>query len=306
MNLDGFLLVDKSSGPTSHDIVDLFRRRSRIKKVGHTGTLDPLATGLLVLCVGRSTRLQSYLMKLEKDYEGTIQFGVATDTYDSAGRELGERKSIDLSQVDLEPHVATFRGEIDQIPPAYSAKKIDGVRAYELARKGEEVKIDPKRVTVYELEVTPVSAAGASFRMRCSAGTYVRSVAHDLGQLLGCGAHLKSLRRTKVGEFDIKDAIPSDRIREAEDDELFGEPHFRGMDKISLPLPDVMLDPSQEKRLASGQSVIVKPADGTILTSGALLALTNTRDELIGIGEVGEVLRDGGPTVILPKVVLRA
>src|SRR5688572_18545883 len=138
---DGVVLVDKKAGFTSHDVVERFRRRAKIKKVGHTGTLDPLATGLLVLCVGKATRLQAYLMGMEKTYEGTIQFGWATDSYDALGTPLGDPVERTVTEADLAPHLAQFTGEIDQMPPAFSAKKIDGVRAYELARKGEEVKL---------------------------------------------------------------------------------------------------------------------------------------------------------------------
>src|SRR6187549_2381500 len=137
---DGVVLVDKKTGITSHDVVETFRRRAKFKKVGHTGTLDPLATGLLVLCVGKATRLQAYLMGMEKTYEGVIQFGWATDSYDAAGEPAGDPVEVDVQHIDFEPHLAKFRGEIEQVPPAFSAKKIDGVRAYEMARKGQEVK----------------------------------------------------------------------------------------------------------------------------------------------------------------------
>ena len=179
---DGVVLVDKKSGITSHDVVERFRRRAKIKKVGHTGTLAPLATGLLVLCVGRATRLQNYLMGMEKTYEGTIQFGWATDSYDATGEPAGDPVEANIESVDLAPHVEKFRGEIEQMPPAFSAKKIEGVRAYELARKGEEVKLHPKRVTVYEFTIVAIEGSTARFRVRSSAGTYMRSLAHDLGQ----------------------------------------------------------------------------------------------------------------------------
>src|SRR5437763_10602841 len=147
---EGVLLVDKKVGVTSHDVVEKFRRHTKVKKAGHTGTLDPLATGLLVLCVGKATRLQAYLMGMEKTYEGTIQFGWATDSYDAEGTPLGPEREVSVENVDFEPLVAKFRGEIEQMPPAFSAKKIQGVRAYELARKGEEVVLTAKKVTIYE------------------------------------------------------------------------------------------------------------------------------------------------------------
>src|SRR5690242_13531215 len=145
---DGVLLVDKKTGITSHDVVERFRRRAKVKKAGHTGTLDPFATGLLVLCIGKATRLQAYLMGMEKTYEGTIQFGWATDSYDATGTPATEPVERKIAHIHFPPYLAQFTGEIEQMPPAFSAKKIDGVRAYELARKGEEVKLKTKRVTV--------------------------------------------------------------------------------------------------------------------------------------------------------------
>ena len=152
-SVDGLLLLDKKTGITSHDAVEKFRRRSKIKKVGHTGTLDPLATGLLVLCVGKATRLQAYLMGMEKTYEGVIQFGWATDSYDAAGEPAGETNEVNVEHIDFAPLVAPFIGPIEQMPPQFSAKKVNGVRAYELARKGEVAALTPKSVTVYEFEI---------------------------------------------------------------------------------------------------------------------------------------------------------
>src|SRR5688500_15091112 len=200
-SVDGVLLVDKKSGLTSHDVVEKFRRRAKVKKAGHTGTLDPMATGLLVLCVGKATRLQAYLMGMEKTYEGTIQFGWATDSYDATGEPATEPLERDVTSIDFEPHLAQFRGPIEQMPPAFSAKKIDGVRAYELARKGEEVKLKVKSVTVYEFTILAVEGSRVRFRVRSSAGTYMRSLAHDLGNAVGVPAHLKELRRTVIGKI---------------------------------------------------------------------------------------------------------
>jgi tRNA pseudouridine55 synthase len=202
--VDGLLLVDKKTGITSHDVVEKFRKRSKIKKVGHTGTLDPLATGLLVLCVGKATRLQAYLMGMEKTYEGVIQFGWATDSYDAAGVPAGETTEVNVEQIDFAPLVAPFIGAIEQMPPQFSAKKVAGVRAYELARKGEVAALTPKAITVYEFEIVSVIGSTARFRIRSSAGTYVRSLAHDLGVAAGVPAHLKELRRTAIGNFRIE------------------------------------------------------------------------------------------------------
>ena len=299
---DGVVLVDKITGITSHDVVERFRRRARIKKVGHTGTLDPLATGLLVLCAGKATRLQAFLMGMEKTYEGTFQFGWATDSYDSTGTPVGEAVETNIEGLDLAPHVAKFTGPIEQMPPAFSAKKIDGVRAYELARKGEEVKLKPKSVNVYEFQILEVKGSTARFRVRSSAGTYMRSLAHDLGQSAGVPAHLKDLRRTKIGNFSVDDAIHFDTMSEASPEALFAAPHFQSLSDIDLPLEKLRIDWAQQGKLMQGQSVIIVPA--VPVEKGDQLALGNPHDQLVAIAEVVNVLRAGGPVEVKPKVVL--
>ena len=299
---DGVLLVDKISGITSHDVVERFRRRAKVKKAGHTGTLDPLATGLLVLCVGKATRLQAYLMGMEKTYEGTIQFGWATDSYDAEGEPVGEAVEASVEDVDFAPYLDRFRGEIEQMPPAFSAKKIDGVRAYALARKGEEVKLQPKRVTVYELVLTEVRGSMAKFRVRSSAGTYMRSLAHDLGQAIGIPAHLKDLRRTAIGTFHVDQAIGFDRMSDAAPEAILAPPHFQSLSQIDLPLEKLRIDWAQQGKIMQGQSFIMVPP--VPVAKGDLIALGNPHDQLVAIGEVVNVLREGGPVEVKPKVVL--
>jgi tRNA pseudouridine55 synthase len=301
-SVDGVLLVDKKTGITSHDVVERFRRRSKVKKAGHTGTLDPLATGLLVLCVGKATRLQAYLMGMEKTYEGTIQFGWATDSYDATGTPAGEAVEQSVEHIDFEPHLGRFRGEIEQMPPAFSAKKIDGTRAYELARKGEEVKLQPKRVTVYEFTMLQVTGSTAAFRVRSSAGTYMRSLAHDLGAAIGIPAHLKDLRRTAIGNFDVKDSITFDRMSEAPTDAILAAPHFQSLSQLDLPLEKLRIDWPQQAKLMQGQGVILVPR--TPVRKSDLVALGNPHDQLVAIAEVVNVLREGGPVEVRPKVVL--
>ena len=301
-SVDGVVLVDKKTGITSHDAVETFRRRSRIKKVGHTGTLDPLATGLLVLCVGKATRLQAYLMGMEKTYEGTIQFGWATDSYDAHGTVIGEANEVNVEQVDFQPLIARFMGEIEQMPPAFSAKKVDGVRAYELARKGEEVKLTPKRVTVYEFEILEQRGSTLRFRVRSSAGTYMRSIAHELGEAAGIPSHLKDLRRTAIGKFHVDHSIAIDDVQTATNEKLLAKPHFQSLSDIDLPLETLRIDWGQQGKLMRGQSVIMTPA--VAVQKGDLLALGNPEDQLVAIGEVVNVLRQGGPVEVKPKVVL--
>jgi tRNA pseudouridine55 synthase len=297
--VDGVLLVDKITGITSHDVVEHVRRRSRIKKVGHTGTLDPLATGLLVLCLGKATRLQAYLMGMEKTYEGIIQFGWATDSYDADGTAVGEANEVNVEHIDFKPLVQNFMGEIDQMPPQFSAKKVQGVRAYELARKGESAALTPKRVTVYEFEILSVQGSTARFRVRSSAGTYVRSLAHELGAAAGVPAHLKELRRTVIGKFNVADAIAYKAI---ESEELLKPPHYQSLSDIDLPLEKLRIDWSQQGKMMNGQGVIMTPS--VRVQKGDLLALGNPHDQLVAIGEVVNVLREGGPVEVKPKVVL--
>jgi len=301
-SLDGVLLVDKVSGLTSHDVVEKFRRKSKVKKVGHTGTLDPLATGLLVLCVGKATRLQNYLMGMEKTYEGTIQFGWATDSYDAEGEPAGEETEVDVTAIDLRAAVQQFTGPIDQMPPQFSAKKVGGVRAYELARKGEVAALTPKRITVYEFEIVSVEGSRARFRVRSSAGTYVRSLAHDLGAAIGVPAHLKDLRRTAIGNFQIEQAVSLQAMENDPIESTVKAPHFQTLSDIDLPLEKLRIDWSQQGKLMNGQGVIMTPA--VPVQKGDLLALGNPHDQLVVIGEVMNVLREGGPVEVKPKVVL--
>lgn len=300
--VDGLLLVDKKSGITSHDAVEKFRRRSKIKKVGHTGTLDPLATGLLVLCVGKATRLQAYLMGMEKTYEGIIQFGWATDSYDAAGVPAGEATEVNVEHIDFAPLVAPFLGAIEQMPPQFSAKKVAGVRAYELARRGEVSALTPKPITVYEFEIAGVTGSTVRFRVRSSAGTYVRSLAHDLGAAAGVPAHLKELRRTAIGNFRISDALPYDMLENAPVEEMLANPYFQSLSDVELPIPKLRIDWSQQGKLMRGQPVIMTPS--VAVKVGDLLALGNPEDQLVSIGEVVNVLREGGPVEVRPKVVL--
>ena len=203
---DGVIVVDKPEGWTSHDAVAKMRRLARTRRIGHLGTLDPGATGVLPLLLGRVTRLAQFYLQSEKVYDARIRFGFATDTYDAAGAPLAERVQPEFSREDLEDALREFRGEIEQAPPPVSAKKVGGVPAYKLARRNVAVELEPVPVSVYELRLEEFEGDEARVFVRCSTGTYVRSLAHDLGQRLGCGAHLKWLRRLRSGEFTIEQA----------------------------------------------------------------------------------------------------
>ncbi len=202
---NGFLLVDKPSGPTSHDVVDMTRRALRTRKVGHAGTLDPFASGLLLIAVGRMTKEISKFVGLDKEYLAKLKLGAKSDTMDRTGK-IEQKECAAVSEEAFAAVLERFRGEIDQLPPMYSAKKIGGRKLYELAREGKEIERKPVRVTIHTLELLSYSWPYAELRVRVSSGTYIRALADDIGTALGCGAYLEELRRTKIGAFDVKDA----------------------------------------------------------------------------------------------------
>jgi tRNA pseudouridine55 synthase len=208
------LLIDKPLQWTSFDVVQKLRGILKIRKIGHAGTLDPLATGLLIVCTGKSTKKINEYMAQVKEYIGSITLGATTPTYDLESEPENFSSTDGITDVQLNTATHQFTGEILQVPPAHSAIKINGKRVYELARQGKEVKLEPRKVTVYEFVVTKVEMPIVYFRIACSTGTYIRSIAHDYGQALGCGAHLSSLRRTKIGDFNASDAIPLDTLQQ--------------------------------------------------------------------------------------------
>ena len=210
---DGVLLVDKAEGMTSHDVVALVRRHLGIKKVGHCGTLDPIATGLLLLTIGRGTKVQDLLMSEDKEYVSTLTLGASTSTQDREG-EIVETKPVpQLNETEIRGVFEKFRGDFYQLPPMVSAKKHGGVPLYKLARQGKVVEREPRFVRVYRYTIDRIALPEIDFSVLCSKGFYVRTYAHDIGEAIGCGAHLKSLRRTKSGRFDVSDSISVDQIK---------------------------------------------------------------------------------------------
>jgi tRNA pseudouridine55 synthase len=219
---DGVLLVDKAEGMTSHDVVALVRRRLGIKKVGHCGTLDPIATGLLLLTLGRGTKIQDLLMSEDKEYVGTFVLGVTTSTQDRQGEVIEQRPVPALDENEIRAAFEKFRGDFYQMPPMVSAKKHGGVPLYKLARQGKVVEREPRLVHVYRYTIDRIALPEIDFSVVCSKGFYVRTYVHDIGEVLGCGAHLKSLRRTKSGRFDVAQAISIDHIKNASREEILG------------------------------------------------------------------------------------
>jgi tRNA pseudouridine55 synthase len=211
MNVFGLIIVDKPVGPTSHKIVSLVRRGTGVSKVGHAGTLDPRASGVLVLCLGPATRLSEYLSTSSKRYEAVVRFGATTQTYDAEGPVVRRSENVPKLE-DIQNVIPEFRGEIEQVPPPYSAIKVKGEKAYKLARSGKEVDLDPRNVTIHHLQVIKYDPPDLVLDIECTAGTYIRSLAHDLGERISTGAHLANLRRTKAGPFSLDDAVPLPKL----------------------------------------------------------------------------------------------
>lgn len=251
----GLILLDKPSGPTSHDMVQAVRRGAGEKHVGHAGTLDPLATGLLVICLGAATRLSDYVRAKDKRYRARVRLGQTTNTYDADGDIVAESGCLP-SRAEAEAALAHFRGSIWQRPPAFSAIKRGGQKAYELARRGETVELEPRLVEIYELALTDWQAPEFTLDVHCASGTYIRSLAHDLGQMLKCGAHLTALRRTASGKFDVAEAVAFEELRAA-----FAAgreawlPYLRPADAAVADWPAVYLSAEDAARVVHGQPV---------------------------------------------------
>jgi tRNA pseudouridine55 synthase len=295
-SVNGFLVVDKPANLTSHDVVAKVRRGTGIKKIGHTGTLDPMATGVLVLCLGYATRLSEYVMASTKVYRATVKFGVETDTYDADGHVTAEADASHITQDVITASLPQFRGAILQIPPMYSAIQKNGKRLYDLARAGIEVEREPRPVTIYQLELLRWVWPQAEIEIKCSAGTYIRSLAHDLGAVLGVGAHLTSLRRTASGT--LSDPIDWQTIQKAMKEETWAKLIID--EHIPLRhLTAIQLDAIQAALFMRGQAIpagqIGKPptylnnstpveADHANPDHAAEVRVYDHRDRLIGIG----------------------
>ena len=213
--ISGALVVDKPVGMTSHDVVQAIRNGTGLRRAGHTGTLDPRASGVLVILVGPAVRLSEYVSASDKRYQAIIRLGGSTDTFDAEGLVTPSKDPVTVTEAQFETALQTFVGEIEQTPPPYSAVKVQGRKAYEMAREGEEVELAPRKITVHHLEVLEWAPPEVVIDVHCSSGTYVRSLANDLGVMLGCGAYLVGLRRTKSGRFSLRDSVPLRKLQEA-------------------------------------------------------------------------------------------
>jgi tRNA pseudouridine55 synthase len=264
--MNAVIIIDKPAGLTSHDVVNRMRRILGQRSIGHLGTLDPLATGVLPLVTGSFTRLAQFYISSEKTYEGVIRFGFATNTYDADGEPLHEARNVQLSLAQVQKLAAEFLGVLQQVPPPFSAKKINGVPAYKLARKQQQVVLDPVAVEIKEFLITAFNEDRADFRARVSSGTYMRSIAHEMGQRLGCGAHLETLRRTSVAEFDITQAHTIDEIETCSVQLLHARQSER--EAGNTPKPENELCHSERVRANASASrripTLISPADDNL------------------------------------------
>ena len=250
---DGILNLDKPRGPTSHDVVARVRALTGIRRVGHAGTLDPLATGVLLVCVGRATRVAEYLMAGQKVYRARVRLGITTDTYDAEGQVVAEAP-VEVNRTQVEAALAQFRGLIAQLPPMYSAVKHKGTPLHRLARRGAEVQREPRQVEIFRLELTAWEPPECTLEMTCSPGTYVRALAHDLGQALGCGAHVSGLIRLASGDFRLEDTVTLEELAQAAVEGRWPD-LLHPIDAALTRFPALHLDADAARRLCSGQAV---------------------------------------------------
>jgi tRNA pseudouridine55 synthase len=291
--LNGILLLDKSPGMSSNHALQKAKRLLRAKKAGHTGSLDPIASGLLPLCIGEATKLSGFLLNTDKRYRVRVRLGVITETADVEGAVIETRPIPPLTEEFIDATLDGFRGEILQVPPMYSALKHKGQRLYDLARRGIEVEREARRVTIYELRLESFDAEGLELDVHCSKGTYIRTLAEDLGRTLGCGGHVESLRRTAVGEFDVSQAFTLEHLESLSDEERPGL--LLPMDSIVTDLPSVQLNDEMGFYVRKGQAVLVPKAP----TQG-WVRLYGKQSVFMG---VGEVLDDGR---IAPRRLVKA
>lgn len=282
----GVVLIDKPLGITSHDVIARLRRRFNTRRIGHAGTLDPLATGLLVVAVGPATRFLQYLPLEPKEYVGVIRFGIETTTQDAEGEVVAEKLVPKDLLFEVDYAMPEFKGSIQQIPPMYSAVKKEGKPLYTYARRGEAVEREPRSVFISEVEVLDQHGNDVEIRVVCSGGTYMRTYAHDLGQRLGCGAHLASLRRTRVGKFEIEDSVS---LEEVSEDDLWP------LAEALPPTPLVSLTHRQVESIRQGQSIGYSRAPG-----GVVCGLVGPDGEVVGMARIhGQELQ---PEVVIPLV----
>ena len=287
-SVDGIFNVNKPAGMTSHDVVSVVRKFSHLQRVGHAGTLDPMATGVLLVCLGQATRVVEYLSDHDKKYRARVRLGVETDTYDATGAVVAER-AVGATREQIETALRDFVGKLSQMPPAYSAIKQQGVPLYKLARQGKSVETEPRAVEIFSIGLIDVALPELEFDVHCSKGTYIRSLAHDLGEKLGCGAHLTALTRTASGQFTLDEAHTLDEMRAAFEDG-YAERFLIPIDEALLQFEAIMLDPATAKRIQQGNALTCARD-----YSSALLRAYSAEGELIALLERGSTQDEWKP-----------
>jgi tRNA pseudouridine55 synthase len=286
MSLSGLLVVNKKAKMTSHDVVEKLRRVLKFKKIGHAGTLDPGAQGVLLACLGKATKITTFLMEYDKEYEAVIRLGVTTDTYDGEGEVLQIRDNPTVSEEEIRAAVESFRGEIWQTPPLYSAVKQGGKRLYQYARAGKQVERKRRRVLIKDIRVLEVKLPFVKLKVNCSKGTYIRSLAHDMGEMLGCGAHLFSLLRTRVGPFHVKEALDLEVIEEIEKEGKIAD-FLIGIEKVLAHVPSVSVENGFARRIKEGPHLV----SSSVLSwekefdKDQMICIKNNQGEIIAIGK---------------------
>lgn len=297
--MDGVVSVHKNCGPTSHDIIDQIRRIFGQRRVGHAGTLDPMATGVLVVCLGKATRIVEYLTNTDKEYRAVLTLGVTTDTQDSTGEVISESDASDVSLDALKNAAAAFVGEIEQIPPMISAIKHEGKPLYRHAREGKTVERAPRRVSIHSITIDdfrPGSRAEANVTVHCSSGTYIRTLCADIGDALGCGGMMSKLERTRVGRFTLDDAVTIDQLQTAQSEDRLLDYVYSTSDALGDDMPVIELDAESERRVMYGMPVLVQHA----LESDKPIRLVSPSGELVAIGELEDI---NGVATIKPRKV---
>jgi len=297
--------VIKECGPTSHDVVDKARRALKERRIGHTGTLDPMAEGVLLLCIGHATRLQQFLLGWPKTYHGIVRLGYATTTYDREGEEIEPRGAAPTIDADvLSGLEERFTGTFDQVPPPYSAKKVDGKKLYELARSGQTVEIEPKSVTVHGLTLSSEKETEIDLTVETSTGFYVRSLAHDIGVLLGCGGYLHHLCRLAIGPYNLDNALPQRALDIAKDPmEIIDSPSWIPLDRALLPFADLTVNAAAADRFSHGQEIVVFCSGSGPVEIDDHVTIRSPTGALIGIGSVKAVLARGRTLNVQPAMV---
>ncbi len=274
--MNGLIIINKPAGMTSHDVVNAVRRMAGTRRVGHAGTLDPMATGVLVVVVGAATRLAQFIDGCDKTYRATLRLGATTTTYDADG-DIVARRPVTVNQAEVEAALACFRGDILQIPPMHSAVKVKGQKLYKLAHRGKEVERAPRPVTIHRLDVLAWALPDVTIEVTCSAGTYIRSLAHDLGQALGCGAHLTALTRTAAGAFRLEDSRALEELRALADAGRLAEAVLPPQTALTG-LPVVTLTPEQAQAVGYGQTF---PLDGP--SDAAMVQAHDAAGQLVAV-----------------------